>query len=215
MAHWEAERIAALFDTSTILVGKSATESRLNSLQSRAGLREFGTIHFATHALVHPFDPERSAIALAQSGRAASRAGLQPPYYDDGLITTREILYGWDLDADLVCLSGCQTAKGPKSTRDGPLGFHQALLGAGARAIVTSAWEVDDVATALLMSRFYENLTGSYETSRNGAIGRRLPKADALREAKLWIKTLEDDRGRMPFEHPAYWAGFVLVGDPN
>jgi CHAT domain-containing protein len=95
---------------------------------------------------------------------------------------------------------------------------------------------VDDTATALLMVRFYENLLG-----RRAGLRAPMPKAEALTEAKRWLRgltakeaeTLAKDlpaaerigiaSGRArpvastsrPYEHPYYWAAFVLIGDPR
>jgi CHAT domain-containing protein len=44
---------------------------------------------------------------------------------------------------------------------------------------------VDDAATALLMQRFYANLLGKRE-----GLKAPLPKAEALAEAKQWLRTL-------------------------
>jgi CHAT domain-containing protein len=102
--------------------------------------------------------------------------------------------------------------------------------------LVLSLWSVQDKATALLMTRFYENLLGK----RTG-LDKPLPKAEALREAKHWLRTLPQDevdrlaaglasgvRARTrdlrqpaqssslhPYEDPYYWAGFILIGDPD
>ena len=65
------------------------------------------------------------------------------------------------------------------------LGFTQALMQKGARSVVLSRWKVDDAATALLMSRFYQNLLGK----RDG-LKEPMKRAEALREAKTWLKTL-------------------------
>jgi CHAT domain-containing protein len=70
-----------------------------------------------------------------------------------------------------------------------------------------SLWPVDDRATALLMTGFYEEYVAAV---RRGA---DRPKAEALRLAKLRLLHLQDAEGRRPFRHPAYWAGFVLLGD--
>src|SRR5207247_1857629 len=67
------------------------------------------------------------------------------------------------IDADLVVLSACETGLGKDAGGDGLLGFAQAFLSAGARSVVLSRWQVDDVATALLMVRFYQNLLGKRE----------------------------------------------------
>jgi CHAT domain-containing protein len=86
---------------------------------------------------------------------------------------------------------------------------------------------VDDRATALLMQRFYANLMGA-----RPELSHPMPKA----EAKAWLRGLTHEqadqawkplsRGKIvtltelpvathPFEHPYYWAGFILAGDPD
>jgi CHAT domain-containing protein len=118
---------------------------------------------------------------------------------------------------------------------------------AGAKSLVLSLWEVEDAPTMLLMRRFYENLLGRFEEPRrvSGQLcepGSPLPKVDALREAKAWLRSLTwDDVGELvaelggggtrgpaledvavvagdsdyPYEHPHYWAAFVLMGNPD
>ena len=60
-----------------------------------------------------------------------------------------------------------------------------ALLLSGARSVVLSLWKVDDTATTLLMTRFYENLLGT-----RAALKEPMPKAEALREAQRWLREL-------------------------
>ena len=38
-----------------------------------------------------------------------------------------------------------------------------------------------------------------------------MTKAAALQEAKQWLRTFSDEKGRRIFQHPAYWSGFVLI----
>jgi CHAT domain-containing protein len=106
----------------------------------------------------------------------------------------------------MVVLSGCQTASGTHWFRGEPTGLAGVLLGIGARSVVASMWKVDDLATARLMVRFYQNLSGTREP---------MSKVAALAEARTWLRTYEDSEGRRPFAHPAYWAGFILLGDPE
>jgi CHAT domain-containing protein len=95
---------------------------------------------------------------------------------------------------ELVVLSACDTQKGipiGETIMSLPLGFFQA----GAPSVVASLWEVDDEATALLMNRFYENLLGRFASSRTVghrmyAASERMSKADALHEAKVWLRAL-------------------------
>jgi CHAT domain-containing protein len=68
---------------------------------------------------------------------------------------------------------------------EGFVGFTQALLMSGTRSVCLSLWKVDDTATALLMQRFYSNLLG-----RAPGLNSPMPKAEALREAKFWLRGL-------------------------
>jgi len=98
----------------------------------------------------------------------------------DGRLSVREIQRGWDLKAELVTLSACETALGRDAGGEGFVGFTQALLMSGTRSVCLSLWRVDDRATSLLMTRFYQNLLG-----RRAGLTVPLPKAEALREAKV------------------------------
>ena len=70
-------------------------------------------------------------------------------------------------------LSACDTGLGKFSGGEGYLGFSQALFLAGGRSLLLSLWQVDDAATALLMTRFYENLLGTPEKTAALARGDR------------------------------------------
>jgi CHAT domain-containing protein len=71
------------------------------------------------------------------------------------------------------------------------------LFVAGSPTAVVTQWEVDAARSADLMIEFHRNLT----QKRNG-----MSKAEALRLSAL--KLLHG-----PYSHPAYWAGFILIGD--
>jgi CHAT domain-containing protein len=84
------------------------------------------------------------------------------------------------------------------------------------------------------MTGFYEYLVG-----RRAGLAAPLPKAEALREAKHWLRNLsaeEADKhtqrlppvergevrprtppaaGARPYAHPYYWAAFILLGDSD
>jgi CHAT domain-containing protein len=80
---------------------------------------------------------------------------------------------------------------------EGVQAFSRALLSAGSRSTVTTLWQVADQPTAEFMKQFYYF-----------AIAKRLPKAQALRLAKL--KFLSSNG---TLQHPRHWAAFVLNGD--
>jgi CHAT domain-containing protein len=243
----EVAAIAALLPDgkTTLLLGSQASEQELDALAAAGRLKQFRLLHLATHGHVDPVSAARSSLLLARDrlpGLAEqdrlTAAGKKVPR---GRLWVETIANDWDLDADLVVLSACETAIGPEGRGEGLLGFSQVLLGRGARSLVLSLWKVDDTATALLMARFYQNLLG-----KRPGLDKPLPKAEALREAKDWLRALpraeveklagqlargvvraseegpprEASRpvlpaGAAPFAHPRYWAAFILIGDPE
>lgn len=173
-AEEEAFSINKSVPRATLLTRKGATETYVKEHG-----RGFERLHFAGHGLFRPEDPLRSGLLLAGDKE------------NDGLLTVAE-LYTLPLDADLVCLSACETALGEISSGDDIVGFTRGFLYAGARSIVSSLWKVDDEATRDLMVAFYEHL------SANG-------KRDALRQAQLGVMK--------KFGHPYYWAAFQIAGN--
>ena len=232
----ELAGVARIFRSKRVLTGSEASEQDLEELAAADRLRDYRFLHFATHGVLDSQRPMRSALILAQDRLpdplAPAAAGRETC---DGRLTAERILRRWKLDAEMVTLSGCDTGLGRFSDGEGHLGFSQALFLAGARSLVLSLWEVDDASTALLMTRFYENLLGE------GSV-KSMSKAEALAEAKRWLRGLGPDevgqltkdlatrgtRGRVidrqpagkvaaarTYEHPYYWSGFILIGDPR
>ena len=225
-ARGEIEAISRMLPRATLLLGSDASEARLREFAATGALARFDLIHFATHAAIDERRPGRSALVLSESrgpsalasGGVNATLGAEDLARVDGFVTVDEITARWRLRARLVSLAACSSVLGPVSHVEGYLGFEQALLGAGARALLVSLWRVDDEATALLMRRFYGNLLGARGTAITG--GRRriaVPPtpAAALREAQQWLRTLPSASGGWPYAHPVYWAGIVLVGDPG
>jgi CHAT domain-containing protein len=134
---------------------------------------------------------------------------------NDGLLTGQEIRDHLSLRCDLVSLSGCFTAAGGNAYTSSILSFGNAFLYAGAHSILASLWLADDRASALLMTRFHEDRAGAYADDRGEGPGAPMRKVRALQEAKRWLREWHDPSGRVPYRHPAYWAGFVLIGDPG
>jgi CHAT domain-containing protein/tetratricopeptide (TPR) repeat protein len=208
----EVVGIGSLIPDPTTLVGAEASEDALQELATSGELRDFDVLHFATHALIDPISPQASALVLSQVDLSDPLEAPSSDPVTDGLLTVEEIIAQWKLDADVVTLSGCQTALGTTARGEGYLGFANAFFYAGARSVIVSLWDVDDTATSMLMRRFYENLTGNYEDSRDGQVGAPMSKSHALQEAKLWLRGVEMS-GTRPFVHPAYWAAFILIGN--
>lgn len=212
----EVARLGSIMPGSRILLGENASEEEIVLMSKSGKLREYDTFHFATHALVDDQQPEASALVLSRVHLPDPlEAALSESRMYDGLLTAKEILREWELDADLVTLSGCQTALGMETAGEGYIGLAHTFLQVGARSVVVSLWRVEDTATSLLMGRFYENLTGAYDDERGDHVGERMSKVEALREAKHWLRNYRNEEGEQPYRHPAYWSAFILIGNPE
>jgi CHAT domain-containing protein len=227
----EVEGIARLFGKSKVLLGPKAGEEELGALADRGELKGYRYLHLATHGFADPSSPFASYLALADEGLPDPLPRVlkgQPA--PTGRLTAADVQERWKLEADLVVLSACQSGLGRLERGEGYVGFAQAFFLAGASSLVLSQWNVDDEATALLMVRFYQNLLGKREGLKP------MPKAEALQEARDWLRNLSAKEVKLaverlprgkgdrpvplrkearPFAHPYYWAAFVLVGDPR
>jgi len=101
-------------------------------------------------------------------------------------------LYQLNLPSELVTLSGCGTGLNVVVGGDELMGLKRGLLYAGSQGLLLTLWDVHDASTAEFMKLFYEGLP----TAPN--------KAEAVRRAASEI--------RREYQHPFYWAPFVLVG---
>jgi CHAT domain-containing protein/Tfp pilus assembly protein PilF len=161
-------------------------DASLDTVQS-PDLAHYRRLHFATHGLLDDQHPELSGLVLSlvdAQGRPR-----------DGFLRLADI-YNLDLGAELVVLSGCQTALGRQVRGEGLIGLTRGFFYAGATEVVASLWPVRDRATAELMERFYRALFHD---------GLKAPAA--LRAAELALR--RDPRWRDPY----YWAPFVAYGD--
>lgn len=135
----------------------------------------------------------------------------------------------------LVVLSACDTVHNDIDELPSEfIGFPAAFLQLGASGVVTTQWPVDDLATALLMGQFYQQMY----------LKKQRP-VDALRAAQFWLEnsTVSDILGQIdnwreraylstvqamtmatntwleqynldekPYQHPAFWGAFVYYG---
>jgi CHAT domain-containing protein len=149
-------------------------------------LRRYRILHFATHAFVDETLPELSGLVLSRFTEEGAEV--------DGNLYLHEI-FAARFQADLVVLSGCQTALGRKLRGDGLLGMTRGFFHAGASQLLVSLWSVDDEATATMMAEFYQ----AHLVEGQGI-------AEALQTAQRRLR--EHPHWRAPF----YWAPFVLQG---
>jgi len=132
----------------------------------------------------------RSGLILSGANTLAENAveGAQ-----NGVLLAEEVAMLNLLGAEIVVLSACETALGEVDNSEGVFGLQRAFKLAGAQTLIMSLWEVDDTATSILMSAFYENwLSG-------------MSKQEAFREAQQKL------RSDLRFNSPFFWAAFVVM----
>jgi CHAT domain-containing protein len=159
------------------------------SLQAveRPALADYRIVHFATHGVLDTRTPELSGLVFSLVTRQGRR--------QDGLLRLHD-LGRLHLNADLVVLSGCDTALGRTVEGEGVVGLTRGFTLAGARAVVASLWKVDDRATAELMKRFYLEM-----------LQNKLRPAAALAAAQRQMAATAE------WASPYYWAGLAMQGE--
>lgn len=217
-AQAEGSGIEALFAGRQIerQAGNAATRAAV-----MAGAAGKAYLHFACHGSYNWQTPTDSGLRLA-----------------DGALTLADLKAGSvDLSAArVVTLSACETGLTDVLTGSAEeyVGLPAGFLLAGVPCVVSSLWPVPDLATGLLLQRFYDN-----------HLSRRSSFAAALREAQRWLRDLpveavaeyaealyadsDDDPtalkvrlyyqhaararpGSREFAHPDFWAAFTVNG---
>src|SRR6185369_8519124 len=107
----------------------------------------FERLHLAAHALVDGRNPLLSALVLAPGTPGDTGALYASEIYQLRLPRTR-----------LVVLAACDTGNAYLPGSEGATTLGRAFLAAGVPTVVASLWDVDDRATARLLSRFHEEL---------------------------------------------------------
>jgi CHAT domain-containing protein len=207
----EVAAIAALFPKQQQLCEHAATRAAV-----LAALDDKTHIHFSCHGLFDTKEPPNSALYLAGKDR----------------FTVEDLILGTvDLaKTQMVVLSACQTGITDfKKTPNEVIGFSGAFMQAGVPAMISTLWPVDEIATMLLLLRFYENYLQENQ-----------PPAHALQQAQYWLRDATAEtliaysrkitpylpknkkylasnckrliRKNGAYEHPYYWAGFVFSG---
>jgi len=180
----EVEAIQRLFnDRATVFLGSAATKA---NFKAHAG--SSSVLHCAVHARIDPSVSMESALFFSQSADPARSP-------EDGVLTAWDIVDTLDLNAELVVLSACSTARGRIVPGEGIIGLARAFQVAGTRSVLVSQWAVDDHSTSELMTAFYEQLADGRST------------VEALQRAQQIVGSDPE------LAHPYHWASFQLRGD--
>lgn len=155
----------------------------LENLRAKIDKVAFGIVHIATHGQFSSKAQDTFLVAWD------SRINVKDL---NDLLRERDQKIASPIE--LLVLSACQTATGDKKATLGLAGF---AVRSGARSTLATLWQVNDESTAELMVGFYKQLI------QNPGIS----KAKALQIAQIELS-------KQPrYQHPFYWASFVLVGN--
>jgi CHAT domain-containing protein/tetratricopeptide (TPR) repeat protein len=196
----EVDQVSALYaPRAQAYLGRLATEEQLKKTAAGSGQAAPRYLHIASHGLLDEKFPLDSALALSAPQTGSESTG-------NGLLQAWEIYEQVRIDADLVALSACETGLGEDIGGEGLISLSRAFLYAGAHSVLASLWAVNDLSTAPLMAKFYENLKAG------------LSKDEALRAAQLDFIRRKKSSSSGPtatgeWSHPYHWAGFSVVGD--
>ncbi|MEM9541373.1 MAG: CHAT domain-containing tetratricopeptide repeat protein, partial [Cyanobacteria bacterium P01_E01_bin.42] len=178
----EAENILSLVPDNQEFLAMGFAADR--AAATSAELAQYQILHLSTHGCIQD-NPQPSSLALS----LYDKDGKQK----DGFLRLQDI-YNLQLNADLVVLSACQTGIGEEVSGEGVVGLTRGFLYAGAKRVTVSLWNVSDIATANLMSAYYQNM-----------ISEEMKPAAALRDAQLQMWR----EGELPYK----WAAFTIQGD--
>ena len=149
-------------------------------------------LHFACHCIAEEYAGQSfSMVVLALPPR------VQPG--DDGLLKLGDFFNSWRgrlSSCRLVVLAACRTNVGDTGRDEAPQALPIGFLFAGAPAVISSLWAVDDASTKELMTDFYGRLLAG-ETD----------KLAAFTAAKKAL--------RAKYPDPFHWAPFLFLGSPD
>jgi CHAT domain-containing protein len=174
---------------SRIYTGPSAREELVKEQSA-----DYRILHLATHGILNDVSPMYSNVMLSQTPGKGD---------EDGLLEAWEMM-NLDLNADLVVLSACETARGRVGAGEGVIGMTWALFVAGCPRTLVSQWKVEASSTTALMVEFHKGFKTRY-----GGPGPVVSTAGAMRQAALKVMRNPE------YAHPFYWGGFVVIGDGN
>jgi len=183
----ELRKIESILSNKQLIGDKIINQQyTLEQMQSKLANNNYSIVHMATHA---QFTGQHNNDFLLT--------------YDNKLtIDKLKNLIGFgrfrDKPIELLTMSACQTALGDERAA---LGLAGVAIKAGARSALATLWFVDDEATSLAVTEFYQALAGKKTDNKP------LSKAKALQLIQ------KDMIGQARYWHPSYWAPFLLIGN--
>ena len=151
-------------------------------------IKQFGRVLFATHGML------RDDAVVPEPALLLSTV---PEGADSWLKMSR--IADLDMSAEIVALVACQTGLGERISGEGTMGMGRAFHLAGAKGVLMSLWSVEVTASMELAKTFFENLN------------RGQSNLSALQAARRHLRETQGGK----YDHPFFWAAFVLAGESD
>jgi CHAT domain-containing protein len=218
-AEMESATISQMFANSHRLAGSDATKENVeNALTS--GYKFF---HFTGHGTYNFQNPKRSVLALSKTDRLTLEDILQLPFNN----------------YQMVSLSACETAiTGSQTITTEYVGLVSGFISKGVRNVVSTLWRVESISSALFAIAFYRQR--NRDTAPAAALKRtqrwlrsvtyselarwyeeraeEMAEKDPICATELWDEAMmiKNDPDKIdtqvpPYEHPYYWASFIIT----
>ncbi|MFC1835593.1 tetratricopeptide repeat protein [Thermodesulfobacteriota bacterium] len=151
-------------------------------------LDQYGSVIFATHGYFGKDLPGIQEPVLILTL-------INQPEDQDGFLRMSEVM-GLKLNAGTVALTACQSGLGRRVSGEGTMGMGRAFQYAGAKSVLMSLWSVAERSSVDMMESFFKH-------TKNGR-----SRLEALQLARKEIR-------ETGYDHPFFWAPFILVGEVN
>ncbi|NES23897.1 MAG: CHAT domain-containing protein [Symploca sp. SIO3E6] len=184
----ELEAIKTRFPDSEPLLNKDFTKERF---QEELKQTVYPILHIATHGQFSSIQEDTFLVTGDSDNRKLTLEDLE---------NTISGISSQPNSGELLALTACQTAVGDDRAA---LGLAGIALRAGVSSALASLWSIDDASTTIFVKEFYTNLL------RPG-----VSKAQALQAAQRALIKAKDRKDiKDKYDHPLYWAPFILIGN--
>ncbi|WP_369792195.1 CHAT domain-containing protein [Tolypothrix sp. PCC 7601] len=222
-AEMESATISQMFANPHRLAGSDATKENVEKALA-SGYKFF---HFTGHGTYIFQNPKQSALALSHTDRLTLEDILQLPFNN----------------YQMVSLSACETAiTGSQTITTEYVGLVSGFISKGVTNVVSTLWTVESISSALFAIEFYRQC--DRDTAPAAALKRtqRWLCGVTYGEIARWYEERAEEMGEYnficaeelrdeadmirhdldkintqipPFEHPYYWASFIVTGGVN
>ncbi|MFY0712390.1 CHAT domain-containing protein [Seonamhaeicola sp. NFXS20] len=144
--------------------------------------KNYNILHLSTHA---------------SSGNFVEPASID--FYNEKLYVNE--LYSLNLNSNLVVLSACETGVGKLFKAEGAMSIARGFQYAGAKNLLFTLWQINDLSTSQIMQSFYKN----YSNTQSAYYSNQTCK----------LEYLENPSISNAKKSPYYWGAFVYYGESS